>query len=126
MELLLYFSALLFVVLGVAHSYLGERFVLAPLQRMPELPKLFGSARFMRQILRLAWHVTSVAWFGLACIVAMLAHPPLDLQAVSAVIGITAFVSFLLVVILTRGRHKAAWVMFLVISAVTLYHAAGN
>jgi hypothetical protein len=61
MEILLYLSSSAFVVLAVGHSYLGERFVLAPILRLPGLPKLFGSTRYMQQILRLAWHVTSLA-----------------------------------------------------------------
>jgi len=124
-KFLLYLSALAFVVLGVAHSYLGERFVLAPIFRLSGLPKLFGSARYMQQILRLAWHVTSLAWLGLASIVVMLAYPPLSARAVAVAVGITALASFLSVLVFTRGKHVAAWVLFLIISVVTLYHGAG-
>ncbi len=117
---LLYLPALLFIVLGVAHSYLGERYVLAPIFRLPDLPKLLGSTAYMQRILRLAWHVTSLAWWGLASIVFMLAHPPLNARAVSIAVGITALASCGMVLVLTRGRHVAAWVMFLIIGAVTL------
>ena len=125
MKFLLHLAALQFLALGIGHSYLGERFVLAPIFRNPDLPKLFGSGQYMRRILRLAWHVTSVAWFGLAGIVVLLAHPPVDPRAISVAIGITALVSFALVMIFTRGRHVAAWVAFLVIAAITLPYGAG-
>lgn len=125
MNILLYLAASAFVVLGVAHSYLGERFVLAPLFRLSELPGLLGSSQYMRQILRLAWHVTSLAWAGLATIVVMLAHPPLSPGAVSVAVGITACASFLSVLVFTRGKHVAAWILFLTISIITLYHGAG-
>lgn len=125
MNILLYLAASAFVVLGVAHSYLGERFVLAPLFRLSELPGLLGSSQYMRQILRLAWHVTSLAWVGLASIVVMLAHPPLSPGAVSVAVGITAITSFLSVLVFTRGKHVAAWILFLTISIITLYHGAG-
>lgn len=118
-------SALLFVMLGTAHSYLGERYVLAPIFRVPALPKLFGSTHYMQQILRLAWHVTSIAWWGLAGITFLLAHPPVTPRAVSLAVGFTAFASFLSVLVFTRGKHVAAWVMFLIISMVTLYYGAG-
>ena len=121
----LYFSALAFVVLAIGHSYLGERFILAPILRLPGLPKLFGSARFMHQILRLAWHVTSIAWLGLAGIVVMLAYPPLNSRTVAASVGIISLASFFSVLVFTRGKHVAAWVLFLLISVVTLYYAAG-
>ena len=45
MKLLLYFSALLFAALAVMHSYLGERFVLMRIFRVPALPKLSGSTK---------------------------------------------------------------------------------
>lgn len=124
MKLLLYFSALLFAVLAVMHSYLGERFVLMRIFRVSTLPKLSGSTLYMQRILRLAWHVTSVAWLGLASLVFMLADPPLDTRAVSAAVGITALVSFVIVLVGSRGKHVAAWLMFLIICAITLYHAS--
>jgi hypothetical protein len=31
---------------GAAHSYLGERFILIPLFRRPDLPRFLGSERF--------------------------------------------------------------------------------
>ena len=125
MKILLHISALAFVVLGVGHSYLGERFVLAPILCLPNLPRLFGSTRYMQQILRLAWHVTSLAWWGLAGIVVLLAYPPLDSRAVAATVGITSIASFLSVLVFTRGKHVVAWVLFLGISVVTLCCAFG-
>src|SRR5262245_35625423 len=112
MKYLLCLSASAFVALGIGHSYLGERFVLAPIFRQTELPKLMGSAAYMRQILRLAWHVTSLAWFGLAGIVFMLAYPPLSDRAIAVAVGATALASFVSVLAFTRGKHVAAWVLF--------------
>ena len=126
MTVLLYLSALSLAVLAAAHSYLGERFVIGPLFRLPGLPSLFGSTRYMQQILRLAWHVTSLAWLGLACIVVMLAYPPASSRAIAAAIGVTAFASLLSVFVFTRGKHVAAWVLFLIVSVVMLYYYAGT
>ena len=108
MRILLYLAALQFVLLGIGHSCIGERFVLAPIFRKSDLPKLFGSAQYMRRILRLAWHVTSVAWFGLASILIMLAHPPINPHVIGLAIGITALASLVLVLVLTRGRAAAS------------------
>ena len=58
-------AAALAVVLGIAHSYLGERFILVRLFRRADLPKLVGSAELTKQTLRLAWHITTVLAFGL-------------------------------------------------------------
>jgi len=36
------------VLLGVAHSYLGERYVLVRLLRRDDLPRLFGGVEFTK------------------------------------------------------------------------------
>ena len=59
-------AALLAASLGVAHSYLGERYILIRLLRRDNLPTLFGGVEFTKRTLRFAWHLTSVAWIGLA------------------------------------------------------------
>src|SRR5258708_4429486 len=58
-------AALTFGV-GVAHSVLGERYILVRLFRRPDLPKLFGGTEFTTRTLRLAWHATTIAWWGAA------------------------------------------------------------
>ena len=75
MSVLLVVAAVLISLLGVAHSYLGERYILVRLIRRGELPKLFGGQAFTRQTLRFAWHLTTVAWLGLAGLLVALASP---------------------------------------------------
>ena len=122
MEYLLYLAAALFVILGAGHSYVGERYVLRRVFRLPDLPRLAGSTVYMQRILRLAWHVTSVAWWGLAAVVVLVAQPSATPRAVSTAIAVTAFASFVVVLAGSRGKHYVAWLMFLIISAITLYH----
>ena len=66
---MLQLAAFLIVVLGLAHSILGERYMLVRLFKRSDLPKIFGSVDFTIQTLRFAWHITTVAWFGLAALV---------------------------------------------------------
>lgn len=90
-----------FVLLAVAHSILGETDILRPLfaaQWETELPR-WGVER----ILRFAWHVTSIAWLGLA---ALILDAPL-----LATIGVVALTSALLVFVMLRGH--LAWPLFL-------------
>ncbi|MBA3657097.1 MAG: hypothetical protein H0W69_07085, partial [Gemmatimonadaceae bacterium] len=42
-------AALLTVVVGLAHSYLGERYILLRLFRRDDLPHLFGSDVFTKR-----------------------------------------------------------------------------
>lgn len=59
-------AAILCVLIGVAHSYLGERYILIRLFRKTPLPHLFGNDFFTKQTLRFAWHITTIAWWGFA------------------------------------------------------------
>ena len=51
---MLQLAALLIVLLGLAHSILGERYILGRLFRRSDLPKIFGSADFTVRTLRFA------------------------------------------------------------------------
>lgn len=106
-------AAILALLTGVAHSYLGERYILIRLFRRSDLPHLFGSDVFTRRTLRLAWHLTSVAWWGSAALFWALAQGSarLGLQVLSGMFFVTALVTALV----SRGRHLA-WPVFLLIA----------
>ena len=120
MQIALYFAALLCVALGIAHSLLGERYILQRLFRREDLPRLFGSSEFTVRTLRFAWHVTSVAWWGYAAILVLLAHPPATAEAVGLVIGCAFLVQFAISLIGSRGRHLS-WLAFLAIGIIAIY-----
>ncbi len=109
-------GAILAVLISIAHSYLGERFILTRLFRRTELPHLFGSDLFTRQTLRFVWHLASLAWIGLAAVLVSftfedsLRTRSLALQSVSLTFGLHAVVTM----IATRGRHLA-WIVYLAI-----------
>ncbi|HET6404241.1 MAG TPA: hypothetical protein VFH78_06300 [Candidatus Thermoplasmatota archaeon] len=109
MDPLLALAAFLIASISLAHSYLGERYILIRLFRRPDLPKLFGSDRFTKRTLRFAWHITSVAWLGLAA--ALFWEPRV---AVSAAFAVSAVVSLAG----ARGRHYS-WIVFGAIAALT-------
>lgn len=91
-----------FTVLAVAHSVLGEREVLRPLlaQRWSiGLPR-----RATERLVRFAWHLTSVAWLGLAALAVGL--EPL------AVAGVVAVASAAMIGLLLPAHF--AWPVFLV------------
>jgi hypothetical protein len=106
-------AAILAGLTGVAHSYLGERYILIRLFRRQDLPHLFGSDVFTRRTLRLAWHVTSIAWWGSAALFWALGtgSARLGLQVLSVMFLVTAIVTG----VGSRGRHLA-WPVFLLIA----------
>lgn len=89
-----------FVVLALAHSVLGERELLRPLfaQRW-ELPIPRAA---VERILRFAWHLTSVAWLGLASLAFG--------ASLWAVLGVVAGASAVIVFVTLRGH--LAWPLF--------------
>ncbi len=113
-------AGLIFAV-GVAHSYLGERYILTRLFRRPDLPQLFGSDIFTRRTLRFAWHVTTVTWWGVATLLllaARVAPEALPLAEVGAVVSGTALASAIVSLVGSRGRHLS-WLAFLVVAVLT-------
>ena len=97
---------------GLAHSYLGERYILIRLFRRDNLPRLRGSDVFTKNTLRFAWHLTTVAWWGAAAALLALGvgSPRLAVQCLSVTFLLTALVA----VVASRGRHLA-WPVFLLI-----------
>jgi hypothetical protein len=112
-------AAILTALLAVAHSYLGERYILIRLFRRGDLPKLFGGTRFTQDTLRLAWHITSVAALGFAALMVALALPGgVGPRVYGRVIGATFVVSGLVALVGSRGRHLS-WIVFFTIAALT-------
>ena len=120
--LLYLLAAALAVALGVAHSFLGEKYILIRLFRRSDLPKLFGGTEFTIRTLRFAWHLTSVAWWGAAALLFLLARGPLSSSAVSGVLAAVFLVSAGIIFVASRGRHLA-WPVFLAIGFIALYGA---
>lgn len=114
-------AAILVVLLGAAHSYLGERYILIRLFRRGDLPKLFGGTRFTQDTLRFAWHITSVTWLGFAGLLIALALPGgVEPRVHGWVIGATFAVSGLVALVGSRGRHLS-WIVFFSIAALTFW-----
>ena len=107
------------VGIGAAHSYLGERYILIRLLRRSDLPQLFGSDQFTRRTLRFAWHLTTVAWWGLGALFVVMAGIPPGTEAWRQAlwVGMGTFgASAVVTGVGSRGRHLA-WVVFALIVA---------
>lgn len=106
---MLQLAALLIALLGLAHSILGERYILTRLFRR-ELPKLFGGPDFTRNTLRFAWHLTTVLAWGISAVLWQLASAP-SAELPVRTLGGCLIVCGLLPLAFTRGRHLS-WVVF--------------
>lgn len=127
-------AAVLTIGVGIAHSYLGERYILIRLFRRENFPQLFGSERFTKRVLRFAWHLTTIAWFGLAIVMLVLGDsvgaprpsvavlspedPDALARSVGQVIAGIFAVSAVLAAGASRGKHLA-WPVFAAIAVLT-------
>lgn len=123
MTALLYTAAFLAFAIGVAHSVLGERYILTRLFRRDNLPQIMGSVEFTIRTLRFAWHLTTIAWWGFAAIILSLAERAISIQSLSAILAVTFLTSGAVALIASRGRHLS-WPVFLFIGVTCLYVAA--
>jgi hypothetical protein len=118
MRIALVTAAGLTMVLAAAHSYLGERYILIRLFRRDNLPKLLGGVEFTKQTLRFAWHITSIAWLGLATLLLLMSSSPgaayrAHARVIAAVFGLSGVAALLG----SRGRHLS-WIVFFAIAAL--------
>jgi len=120
MDIALYIAAFLIFLIGIIHSYLGELYILTRLFRHDNLPKLFGGTEFTKRTLRFAWHITTIAWWGLAVILIFLAQPNISKNTIGLVIGITFLVHFAIALIASKGKHMS-WIVFLAVGVLSIY-----
>lgn len=120
---MLQFAAALAFFLGLAHSVLGERYILIRLFRRDNLPKLFGGTQFTTQTLRFAWHITTILWWGFAAMLWLLGSGQTGPSLTLSIIGYTSIAGGLLPLIITRGKHLS-WLVLLIIGGIALSKAA--
>ena len=120
MTTLLYIAAFLAFIIGVIHSVLGERYILIRLFRRDNLPELFGGTEFTIQTLRFAWHITTLAFWGFAAILILLAQDAFSFENLLLVIVVTFLTIGIVALVASRGRHLA-WIVFLLIGGICLY-----
>ncbi len=110
-------AAGLTVAIGAAHSWLGERYLIGRLLERRDLPRLFGGDTFTRRTLRFAWHLTTVAWVGLAAIMLVLASAPPHpgVRLLGRVLALVFLAHAAVALLGSRGRPYA-WVVFLAIA----------
>ena len=115
-------AAIFTFAIGLAHSYLGEKYILIRLFRQP-LPKLFGDDHFTRQTLRFAWHLTSIAWFGFGVLLVLLYLGDISRSSLLNVVGTTFAITALTALLASRGKHLS-WLVFGAVSIICYVSAA--
>lgn len=113
-------GALCFLI-GFIHSYLGEKYIIIRLLRRDNIPQLFGGTYFTKQTIRFAWHLTTIAWWGFAYLLYSLSIPESNMKAeVILTISAVFFISGLIALIFSKGKHLS-WIVFFLISGITYF-----
>ena len=113
--MLLLIAAVLLIFIGLVHSYLGEKYLIQRLFRRDNLPVILGSVENTKRTIRFAWHITTIAWWGIAgVLVVMTLSPGKTYDAVLWMCVIVFGISGL-IPLSQGGRHKS-WIVFLTIA----------
>ena len=114
-------ASILTVGVGLVHSWLGELRLIGPLVAPGKRLGILEKSAFSRGVLRFAWHLTTVAWWGFAAILVVLAQTPVTgqgrivLMAIALMFAMTGMIAL----IASRGRHLA-WPVFMAIAGLAL------
>ena len=115
MNPLLLAAAILTVLVGAAHSYLGERFILIPLSRREDLPRLLGDVQLTKHTLRLAWHITTVLALGFAA--QLVSVDRVGVGTLVRIFAVASAGSGVIALVVSRGKHLS-WIFFFAIAGL--------
>lgn len=118
---MLLIGAFLLIFIGCVHSYLGEKYILIRLFKRTDLPKLLGSDWFTKRVLRFAWHLTTLAWWGFAAILYFLFNPSDSTRVeILITIAVVFLLSGIVSLLFSRGKHLS-WLIFFGIAFTSLW-----
>ncbi len=120
MNIYLALAGCLAILVGLAHSIVGEWLLIGRLTR-EGLPPLAGSQEFARRTLRFSWHLTTVLGLGFAAILLRLSwasSPGPDVGFIETATALSCLATSLLALIISRGKHPA-WLALLGVAVLT-------
>ena len=123
---MLIIGTILLLLIGIIHSYLGEKYIITRLLRRENLPKLQGSDWFTKRVLRFAWHLTTLAWWGFAAILYVLSTPSDNFKnEILVIISVVFALSGIVSMLFSRGKHLS-WLVFFGIAGASLFGVIYN
>lgn len=118
-------AASLMIIIGLIHSILGEHLIVKPILAL-KLPNIKGGNFITRRTIRFAWHLTTLAVFGLAGVVLIYAETGVDMNGalVLKVIAAVFIVASVISLVAVRGKHFSWWVFLLIggLILIALFH----
>lgn len=116
-------AAVLLVLVGLFHSLIGGRRLIAPIVARSDLPVILGDIAMSRMTLRAGWHMLTLFWFALAVILVAQVVSAISFdRLVMGVFGVSFLIAALIALVLSRGKHLS-WVLFIPIGGILLVGA---
>ena len=113
-------AAVLLVLVGLFHSLIGGRRLIAPIVARDDLPAILGSRAMSRVTLKAGWHLLTVMWFALAAILVLDQLAVAEFRKLTLAVFDGTFVFCgLAALVLSRGKHLS-WVLFFPIGGILL------
>lgn len=114
MNALLLLASCLTILVGLVHSYLGEKLIFSHLRNGQVVPTRIGEPLRERhiRIIWATWHIVSILGIGMAGLLFWLSLPSTNIENVQLIkntIAIPMFLSAMLVLWATKGKHPG-WV----------------
>jgi hypothetical protein len=113
-------AAVLAFTIGALHSLLGERYIVQPILRRSDLPRLLHNDWFFQRVVRFAWHLMTLFCWTLAALPFYYSRAAKDVTALE-IIAVTFWLAALIVAVGSKGRHFA-WPVFLAIGLLTWFY----
>ena len=121
MNVFLLISAAVLLSIGILHSvvaeWTGERRLVWRITQLTLFDSSDAKDLLAKRIVRLAWHLTSLTWCGIAAALAYVsfAEQAESLLIVVRILGLTFLFHSVLSLIIARGKHPS-WHLFLIVS----------
>lgn len=118
---MLLIAAILTFLVGLMHSWLGGKYLIAPLTRRDDLPEILGDRALTKLTLSVGWHALTLVFWMFAGLLAYLHFGGADFENLFLKTVAAAFLMLgLAALILSRGKHLS-WLCFLPVSAILFY-----
>lgn len=116
-------AAVCLFLVGLMHSVLGGKNLVAPLMARNDFPVVLGSQRNGRLTLYFGWHALTLFWWAQAIVLVTIAtEPSVVIPATLLSLAMACMILGGLALFVSRGRHLS-WIFFVPI-AVLLFIAA--
>jgi uncharacterized Tic20 family protein len=121
---MLWIAITLLTLMAAFHTIIGERFVLQPIKKTAQLPKMWGSEQATFRTLQATWHLVSALWLGIAGVLIAIELEPENATRLTLFIFAGIFAALAIVpLIWNAGKHQT-WIAFGLIAASLLAGAA--